>query len=131
MRVLCVEDDEESREMMTLLLEQAGYEVVMASTATDGLGLARRGGFDLMLLDNWYEKGSGVELCKQIRRFDTHTPILFYSGAACESDIRRGMEAGAQGYLTKPTGIQVLVETIEELTHSTSKQLAALGEGEP
>lgn len=124
MRILCVEDDVDSREMMTVLLEQAGYEVFTAGSATDGLGLARQGSFALIILDNWYERGSGIELCKQIRRFDTRTPIVFFSGAAYEADIQQGMQAGAQRYLTKPTGIKVLVKTVEELTHLRSRPSA-------
>jgi len=116
MRILCVEDDQDSREMMTILLEQAGYEVVAASNPTDGLKLAKQDAPALIILDNWYERESGVELCRQIRKFDSRTPIIFYSGAAYQSDIRKAMDAGAQGYLIKPAGIRDLVETVAVLT---------------
>ena len=116
MRILCVEDDADSREMMTITLEKSGYEVVAASNPTDGLKIAEQDGLALIILDNWYDKGSGVELCKQIRSFDPHTPIIFFSGAAFQADIRKAMDAGAQGYLIKPSGIRDLVETIEVLT---------------
>jgi two-component system phosphate regulon response regulator PhoB len=120
MRILCVEDDADSREMMSLLLEQAGYEVVTASNAADGLELARRVSFALIILDNQYELGSGIDLCKKIRRFDSHVPIVFYSGAAYEADIQQAMQAGAQSYLIKPASIRALVQIIEELTLCTS-----------
>ena len=100
--------------MLTVFLGRAGYEVVTASGSLDALKLARQQGFAAIILDNWYEMGSGVDLCKEIRSFDSRTPIIFYSGAAYEVDIRRGMEAGAQFYLTKPSGIYDLVKTIEE-----------------
>ena len=116
MRILCVEDDADSRKMMTIILEHAGYDVVAASNPTDGLTIAKQTSPALIILDNWYEKGSGVELCKQIRKFDSHTPIIFYSGAGYQSDIRKAMDAGAQGYLIKPVGIQYLIETIKTLT---------------
>ncbi len=116
MRILCVEDDADSREMMTIILEQAGYEVIAASNPTDGLKIAEHGAPALIILDNWCERGSGVELCKQIRKFDSQTPIIFYSGAAYQSDIRKAMDAGAQGYLIKPAGIRDLIETIKVLT---------------
>jgi DNA-binding response OmpR family regulator len=117
MRILCVEDDADGLEMMTVLLGLADYEVVAASNPTDGLELARQEALALIILDNWYARGSGVELCKQIRNFDSHTPIIFFSSAAYEADAQQAMEAGAQAYLKKPLGIQVLVETIETLTH--------------
>ena len=121
MKILCVEDDADSREMMTILLGAAGYEVLTASGSTDALELARKNGFAVIILDNWFDEGSGVELCKQIRQHDSRTPIIFYSGAAYQSDIDRALEAGAQRYLTKPSGIHVLVQTIKEtLSHSKS-----------
>ncbi|HET8670389.1 MAG TPA: response regulator, partial [Candidatus Saccharimonadales bacterium] len=52
-RVLCVEDDPDSCEMMGLLLDVHGYDVTTAISVEDALGLARRGGFDLYVLDNW------------------------------------------------------------------------------
>lgn len=128
MRILCVEDDADSREMMTVILEQAGYEVVAASNPADGLKIAKHDAPALIILDNWYERGSGIELCKQIRQFDSHTPIIFYSGAVYQSDIQNAMEAGAQDYLIKPTGIQVLVKTVEGLTRRTSRR-SVVGKG--
>lgn len=124
MRILCVEDDADSREVMTLLLEMWGYEVVTANGPTDGLEIAKQGDFALIMLDNWYKNGSGLELCMQIRGFDTNTPIIFYSAAAYEEDVQKAIEAGAQGYLFKPTDIQVLVQTIEELTTPAKRQPA-------
>lgn len=124
MRILCVEDDADSREVMTLLLEMWSYDVVTAIGPTDGLELSKQGGFALIMLDNWYEEGSGLELCKQIRRFDTKTPIIFYSAAAYEEDVQKAMEAGAQCYLFKPTGIQEVVQTIEELTTPAKRRPA-------
>ena len=121
MRILCVEDNEDSREMITILLRKEGFEMVTASSVYDGLELSRRGGFDLIILDNWYEQGSGVELCKQIRRFDMQTPIIFYSGAAYPADEQQAMDAGAQDYLIKPLGIGNMVKTIERLTRLTNR----------
>ena len=68
MRILCVEDDADSREVMTVLLGLWGYGVVTANSSADGLELAKQGGFGLIILDNWYESGNGLELCQQIRR---------------------------------------------------------------
>ena len=120
MRILCVEDDADSRELVTLILEQAGYEVVTASDSSNALELAEQKGFALIMLDNWLAPGSGVELCKQIRRFDTHTPIIFLSSAAYKTDVQQAMAAGAQSYITKPTDFGTLIATIGDLIHSPS-----------
>jgi DNA-binding response OmpR family regulator len=121
MRILCVEDDADSREMMNLLLKSAGHEVVFANGIADGLRRARQESLDLIILDNWVEGGSGVELCKAIRCFDAQIPIVFLSAAAYVSDIKNGLEAGAQVYLTKPTGLQKLVQTVENLCPSQNQ----------
>ena len=118
-RILCVEDDEDSREVITVLLSEAGCEVVTASTPTEGLVTARRGGFAVIVLDNWYDKGSGVELCKQIRKFDVDTPIIFYSGAAEQADIQSGLAAGAQAYIIKPY-VENLAPTVLRLIRKAS-----------
>jgi DNA-binding response OmpR family regulator len=124
MRILCVEGNVDSRKIIRYLLTLAGYEVVTANSTRDGLEFVIHESFALILLDNWYAQESGVELCKKIRAFDTDTPIIFFSGASLESDIKKGLEAGAQAYLTKPEGLHILVQTIQELTHGTSTRAA-------
>ena len=115
-RILCADDHEDTRTMMSLLLGMQGYQVTTTGSLTDALSLTKKGGFDLFILDGWYPDGLGVDLCEQIRRFDSHTPILFLSGLARVSDIAKGMNAGAQAYLTKPVDMDVLEETIAGLT---------------
>ena len=112
--VLCSDDHEDTRTMMTLLLDLSGYEVTTAVSLAETLPLAQKGNFDLFILDGWYGDGLGLDLCKQIRRFDTCTPILFLSALAFQSDIDKGMAAGAQAYLSKPCDFDVLEQTIEK-----------------
>jgi DNA-binding response OmpR family regulator len=102
-RILCVEDDEDSCEMIALLLEQLSLEVKTASTAAEALRIIEQEAFSLIILDTWLTEGSGIELCKQVRSFDSQTPIIFYSGAGYQEDIRQGLTAGAQGYIVKPS----------------------------
>src|SRR3989442_11481693 len=79
--------------------------------------------FDLYLLDNWLSGFSGIELCKELRSFDSKTPILFYSGAAYPLDKKQTQECGAQGYLTKPTdGDQLAREVLRLIAASQSRQ---------
>jgi DNA-binding response OmpR family regulator len=101
-RILCVDDHEDTRDMMRTLLCEYGYEPVIAASVSDALENARSGGLALCILDHWITEGNGIELCRQIRAFDSHTPIMFYSGAGYEADIQKGLDAGAQAYLVKP-----------------------------
>jgi DNA-binding response OmpR family regulator len=112
-RILCVEDDPDSCDMLRVLLHE--YEVVTANTVGEGLKMARAERFDLYILDSRYPDGSGVDLCRQLRLFDKQTPVVFHSGLEGESDIRDAMNAGAQAYLVKPIGIDELEGSIERL----------------
>ena len=114
--ILCADDHEDICIMMSALLAMYGYEVTTAASITEALPLTKKGGFDLLILDGWYGDGLGVDLCRQIRTFDSQTPILFLSGLVYESDIAKGMQAGAQAYLAKPVEVDALEQTIMRLT---------------
>lgn len=120
-RILCVEDDEDTREMMDLLLGQYGYEPIIADSVSDALDRVKSGGLSLCILDDWTTKFKGIELCQQIRAFDSFTPIMFYSGAGYEADIKKGLAAGAQAYLVKPDFDQ-LKPTIDRLIDEAGSQ---------
>jgi DNA-binding response OmpR family regulator len=100
--VLCVEDDEDSREMLSLLLKHWRIETKAVGTATQALSMIQAERFDLYLLDTQLPDLDGFELCRRMRILDPQTPILFFSGAAYESDRQKGIEAGANAYVTKP-----------------------------
>jgi len=114
-RILCTEDDLDSRELIVYILEDADYLVTVTGDSADALSLAEREVFDLILVDNWMPGLSGQELTRKIRAFNKTTPILFYSGAAYESDKQNARDAGAQGYLVKPSGISDLAEEVARL----------------
>ena len=114
-RILCTEDDPDSREIIVLILEAADYDVTVSADSADALSLAQSKPFDLILVDNWMPGLSGQELTTEVRKFNKSTPILFYSGAAFDSDKKEARDAGAQGYLTKPEGIWDLVQEVARL----------------
>lgn len=118
-RILYVEDDVDSRDMMRLLLRQDGFEVVTAASIAEALSLAMTQRFHLYILDNWFEQGSGIELCRQIRRFDRQTPILFCSGVASNSEIHKALDCGAQAYMVKPVDFDRLPQLLATLLHQT------------
>src|SRR5262249_16713093 len=100
MRILFVEDHEDSWEIVELTLAEC--KLTFARNFDDELRLARQGYFDLYILDNWLPDGSGIGLCRAIREFDPYPPILLYSAATYERDVREALRSGAQGYLVKP-----------------------------
>src|SRR6185369_3546610 len=117
-RVLFIEDHEDTRELVTLVLEQRSYEVVTGATIETAIALAGSQEFDLYLLDSWLPDGSGLELCRQIREFDKATPILFYSAAAYEIDKVQAINSGAQAYLIKPSHPSELCKLVTSLIQS-------------
>lgn len=114
-RILCTEDDRDTRDLIKVVLAGEGYDVVTAESAQQALRLAQSESFDLYLIDNWMPGLSGDELTRKIREHDSETPILFYSGAAHESDKERARAAGAQGYLVKPAGVDELIDEVARL----------------
>ena len=123
-RVLYIEDHEDTRELVTLLLSQRSYEVVTGTTIENGIALANAQEFDLYLLDSWLPDGSGLELCQRIRQFDKTTPILFYSAAAYASDHDMALQCGAQAYLIKPSQPSDLCKLVSELIEQSQQGLS-------
>lgn len=113
-RVLCVEDDEDARELLCELLKIRFIEPKAVGNAAQALSLIQTEHFDLYLLDAWLPDLDGVELCRRMRALDAHTPVLFYSGAAFDDDKKRAIDAGANAYVTKPD-IDGLLRRITEL----------------
>lgn len=113
-RVLCVDDSEDTCFMLTTLLEREGFETKSVKSVEQALELSRRDSFNLYILDAWFSRGSGTGLCRKIREFDPHTPIIVYSGAAFESNKDEALHAGANAFVAKPE-IEELLETVKRL----------------
>jgi DNA-binding response OmpR family regulator len=113
--ILYIEDHEDTRELVTLVLADLNYRVTTSASSKDALKLAREQHFDLYILDSWLPDGSGIELCKRLRELNHGTPIMFLSAAAYETDKQAAMNSGAQCYLVKPADIQVLSAEVSAL----------------
>jgi DNA-binding response OmpR family regulator len=121
-RILCVEDHEDTLELISLVLAEKEYDVSVAQSVEDAWKLANdTTSFDLFLLDSWLRDGSGLTLCERIRRKYPNTPILFYSAAAYEVDRDTALRAGAQGYLVKPASMTELCKLVAELLERVEK----------
>ena len=114
-RILCTEDDLDTRELITFVLTRSNFEVVTAETPALAIEMAQAFSFDLYLIDNWMPSMSGPDLCRELRSFDAATPILFYSGAGYDKDKTAAYASGAQGYLVKPVDNDNLVAEVRRL----------------
>jgi two-component system OmpR family response regulator len=122
-RILCIEDHEDTREVISLLLTREGYEVTCAESPREALTLLQSQHFDLFIVDTWLPGMSGLELCNKLRELDGEAPILFFTAAASEADRARAFESGAQGYLVKPVDTHRLAAKVTRLLSESKKRL--------
>lgn len=111
LKVLIVEDEAAQREMLLYNLEDAGYRTFTAVDGDEGLLVAREENPHLIILD-WMMPGlSGLELCRQLKRYPEtkETPILMLTARGEEADKVRGLDSGADDYLVKPYSIAELL----------------------
>lgn len=122
--VLCVEDDEDTRDMLKTMLGYSNLEVVGAPNVGIALRLMEHQRFDLYILDDGPRGFNGLSLCEQIRASDARAPIVIFSGHALASDIETGMHAGANVYLVKPDSSE-LVPTVRRLLEAAAVEPGA------
>lgn len=124
-RVLYVEDNADSVEMLQVMLSTAAIDLESAGTMADALTQAGSERFDLYLLDSALPDGNGFSLCRTLRAVDPNIPILFYSGNAFSEEIKLAMDAGAHGYIIKPHS-EKLAGTISQLVATRREAAYAL-----
>jgi DNA-binding response OmpR family regulator len=124
-RILCTEDDPDTRALIVCLLTDHGFEVICTETAGHAVKLAKAQHFNLYLMDNWMPGLSGTELTEKLREFDVATPILFYSAAAYETDKEAAYLAGAQAYLVKPAHNEDLIAEVVRLVDGAQNAIKA------
>ena len=103
-RILVVEDEAPIREMLCFVLEQKGYETVEAEDYADGLAKVREPYPELIVLDWMMPGGSGIQFIKQLKQDEVtrQIPVVMLTARGEEEDKVRGLEAGADDYITKP-----------------------------
>jgi CheY-like chemotaxis protein len=112
--ILYVENDIDSCQMMTSLLELSGIDVTCAQGVAAALLLPDKNKFDLFLLDLWLHDGDGNDLCLKLRTEFPDTPVVFYTGCATQQERKQGLASGAAAYLVKPYS-DLIAPTIFEL----------------
>ncbi|MEA5466393.1 two-component system response regulator RppA [Leptothoe sp. PORK10 BA2] len=115
MRILLVDDEVELTEPLSRVLQREGYTVQVAHDGETGHDLAIGGKFDLLILD-WMMPGlSGLEMCRQLRKYHLTTPVLFLTAKDTLDDRVEGLDAGADDYLVKPFELRELLARVRAL----------------
>ena len=114
MRILCVDDDLDTRDLLEHLVSFSDLEIICVKDTAAALLLIEKEQFSLYIIDGELPGVSGLGLCEEIRKRDPRTPIIIYSGHAYASDREAGRLAGADVYLVKPY-IDEIVPTVKHL----------------
>ena len=122
-RILIAEDEKDIRELITYTLKFAGHEVFPTANGEEAVQMAGQILPDLIVLDVRMPRLTGYEACIQIKA-DASTrdiPVVFLSAKGQESEVKTGMEAGAEEYILKPFSPEQLVERVNAILLNRNK----------
>jgi DNA-binding response OmpR family regulator len=120
-RILLVEDDPSLALGLVDALEFEGFEVTHARTGQDGIHLAKDRRPDAIILDLMLPDGNGYRVCEVVRATDPVVPIVMLTARSQEADKIRGLDAGADDYVTKPFSIGELIARIRAIFRRTTR----------
>ncbi|HLH08691.1 MAG TPA: response regulator transcription factor [Terriglobales bacterium] len=126
MNVLIVEDEKRMAELLSTGLKEEGHTTTCAYDGEEGLSLARNYQFDAIVLDLMLPKLSGYEVARQLRGEHNPTPILMLTARDTVEDVVKGLDLGADDYLTKPFSFDELLARLRAVARrglSTSPKL--------
>ena len=115
-RILLVDDEADIRLLVSARLNAMGYDTATAGDGQEGLNLARKESFDLILLDLMLPKLDGYKVCRMLKFDKTHehTPVIIFSSKGSDADKKLAEEVGADGYITKPFEQSVFSSTLQK-----------------
>lgn len=114
-KVLVIDDDIAITELMSILLEAHGFDTLTTNSAVEGIKIVAQKSPHIILLDLMMPEMDGWEVCKAIRKF-SNVPILIQSAVNDPSMIASVLDAGADGFLSKPVPTSVLIAHIKKMT---------------
>jgi len=125
-RILVVEDDHKTAELVRLYLERDGHQVLTAYDGLEGLELARDGSPDLVVLDLLLPGINGMDVCRKLRQ-ESDVPIIMLTAMSTEQDKLEGLDLGADDYVTKPFSPKELAARIRAVFRRTTENSLFMG----
>lgn len=125
MRLLVVEDEPKIADSLKKGLEQEGFAVDKAGDGVEGYDFASTESYDLIILDLMLPSMDGMELCRQLRERDVKVPILMLTARDNIEDKVKGLNNGADDYLTKPFAFEELLARIRALLRRPPKEISS------
>ena len=125
--ILVADDEPDICHLVRLQMERLGHTCEIATNGHEALAALHTTKFDLAILDNWMPLLTGIEIVKQVRDVgpDRSLPIILMSAFAGDADIHRGIEAGADAYVTKPMSLAPFRAQVQQLLGQTSPKYDA------
>lgn len=114
-KILLIEDEQDIADLLCLHLQDFGAEVTHATDGVRGLTLALQQRWDMILLDLCLPRCDGLDICEQVRQSNPETPVILVTARSSESERVRGLDMGADDYITKPFSISELIARVKAL----------------
>jgi len=125
--ILVVEDDSAIRQGIIDALEFAGYKTIHAAEGREGMSMAVKATFDLLLLDLILPGASGFEILKEMRQHRPTLPVIILTARGEEGDRVNGLRLGADDYVVKPFSVRELLARVEAVLRRSPERPEALG----
>ena len=116
MQILVVEDEQRMAELLKRGLTEEGHMVVVAGDGLSGLEIARTNPFDVIVLDVMLPRMDGMTVARRLRDARNQTPILMLTAKDGAADVIRGLDCGADDYLTKPFSFEILLARLRAVS---------------
>lgn len=116
MQILVVEDERRMADLLKQGLEEEGHVVIVSGRGPEALSIAQNHAFDAILLDVMLPGMSGLDVARRLRQSKVHTPILMLTARDAVGDIVRGLDHGADDYVTKPFSFEVILARLRALS---------------
>jgi DNA-binding response OmpR family regulator len=116
MQILVVEDEPRMAGLLRRTLEEEGHQVVVVSDGQQGFEIARNSPFDAVVLDIMLPGMDGISVARKLRECRNNTPVLLLTARDAPADVVKGLDSGADDYLTKPFSIDILLARLRAIS---------------
>ena len=116
MRILIVEDEQKMAKLLKKGLEEETHSVTIAHDGADGFEISQTHPFDVIIMDIMLPGMTGFEIVRRLRQAENHVPVLMLTARDAVSDIVKGLNLGADDYLTKPFAFHELLARLQALS---------------
>jgi len=113
-KILIVEDNEKNLYLMKFILEKNGHETISAVNGEDGVAAATQGEADIVLMDIQLPDIDGLQAVRRIRASGSDVPIIAVTSYAMAGDREKALDAGCNGYITKPINPRTIIAEVEK-----------------